>query len=104
MPVLITGAGRGIGRVVALAYAKEGAFLALCARTESEITETIESAEVLGAVPRTDELLKAGAEIIETENSIGDGALVEEPEGSQESEPEAEAPDEQTPHLIVSLD
>ncbi len=52
----------------------------------------------------TDELLKAGAEIIETENSIGDGALEEEPERSQESEPEAEAPDEQTPHLIVSLD
>ena len=51
MLVLITGAGRGIGRVVALAYAKERAFLALCARTESEITETIESAEVLGAVP-----------------------------------------------------
>lgn len=50
MLVLITGAGRGIGRAVALAYAKEGAFLALCAGTESELTETIESAKVLGAV------------------------------------------------------
>ena len=50
MLVLITGAGRGIGRAVALAYAEEGASLALCARTESELTETIESAKVHGAV------------------------------------------------------
>ena len=37
---LVTGAGRGIGKAVALAYAREGATLAICARTESEIQQT----------------------------------------------------------------
>ena len=36
---LITGGGRGIGKAVALAYAKEGARLAICARTGSEIEQ-----------------------------------------------------------------
>jgi len=38
---LITGGGRGIGKAVALAYAKEGARLAICARTSSEIEQTV---------------------------------------------------------------
>jgi NAD(P)-dependent dehydrogenase (short-subunit alcohol dehydrogenase family) len=37
---LITGAGRGIGKAVALAYAREGAKLALCARTAAEVDKT----------------------------------------------------------------
>jgi 3-oxoacyl-[acyl-carrier protein] reductase len=39
---LITGGARGIGKAVALAYAREGARLAICARTESEINETVQ--------------------------------------------------------------
>jgi NAD(P)-dependent dehydrogenase (short-subunit alcohol dehydrogenase family) len=38
---IITGAGRGIGRAIALAYAKEGARLALAARTLSELEEMV---------------------------------------------------------------
>ncbi len=43
---LITGGGRGIGKAVALAYAQEGARVALCARTESEIEQA--AAEIRG--------------------------------------------------------
>jgi NAD(P)-dependent dehydrogenase (short-subunit alcohol dehydrogenase family) len=46
---IITGAGRGIGQAIALAYAKEGAQLALAARTLSELEETAQQAEALGA-------------------------------------------------------
>jgi NAD(P)-dependent dehydrogenase (short-subunit alcohol dehydrogenase family) len=46
---LITGAGRGIGKAVALDYAREGAKLAICARTASEIEETAGEIKAAGA-------------------------------------------------------
>jgi NAD(P)-dependent dehydrogenase (short-subunit alcohol dehydrogenase family) len=58
---LITGAGRGIGRAVALAYAQEGASLALCSRTNTELTEALEAARALGAdsIGRTADITRA---------------------------------------------
>jgi 3-oxoacyl-[acyl-carrier protein] reductase len=38
---LVTGAGRGIGKAVATAYARAGAQLALCARTKSELEQNV---------------------------------------------------------------
>ena len=46
---LITGASRGIGRAVVLGYAKEGARLALAARTTADLEETARQAEALGS-------------------------------------------------------
>lgn len=46
---LITGGARGIGKAVALAYAREGAKIAICARTESEIDATAREIQGLEA-------------------------------------------------------
>ncbi len=46
---LITGGGRGIGKAVALHYAREGAKLAICGRTASEIEEAAGEIKASGA-------------------------------------------------------
>jgi 3-oxoacyl-[acyl-carrier protein] reductase len=46
---LITGAGRGIGKAVALDYARAGAKLAICARTEPELAQSAKEIEAIGA-------------------------------------------------------
>jgi NAD(P)-dependent dehydrogenase (short-subunit alcohol dehydrogenase family) len=45
---IITGGGRGIGKAVALAYAREGADVAVVARSADEIKQTAAEIEALG--------------------------------------------------------
>jgi NAD(P)-dependent dehydrogenase (short-subunit alcohol dehydrogenase family) len=46
---LITGASRGLGRAIALAYAREGASLAICARGAEDLERVATEARALGA-------------------------------------------------------
>lgn len=47
--VMITGASRGLGRALTLAFAKEGARLSICARSEECLLTVKKEAEALGA-------------------------------------------------------
>jgi NAD(P)-dependent dehydrogenase (short-subunit alcohol dehydrogenase family) len=49
---VVTGAGRGIGREIALEHAREGAKVALLARTASEIEETAAAIAAAGGLAR----------------------------------------------------
>lgn len=67
---IITGAGRGIGRATALAFAREGADIVLAARTVSEIKSVASEIEKLGrrALPIKTDVQKKN----EVENLVSD--------------------------------
>src|SRR5262245_26164595 len=60
---LVTGAGRGIGRAIAVALAREGARVAVTARTASELDEVVRSIQADGgqALPIAADLAQPGA-------------------------------------------
>ncbi len=45
---VVTGAGRGLGRAIAIGLASEGACVTICARTESELQKTLEQIRSTG--------------------------------------------------------
>ncbi|HIE27182.1 TPA: SDR family NAD(P)-dependent oxidoreductase, partial [Candidatus Poribacteria bacterium] len=45
---IVTGSGRGIGKAIALTYAKEGADVVAVARTDTEIEEVAEEMRSMG--------------------------------------------------------
>ena len=67
--IIITGAGRGIGRSVAIACAKEGANIGLTSRTLDQLNATKEEVESLGTgvkcVIKTADITKL-ADVVET--------------------------------------
>lgn len=75
---LITGGGRGLGRAIALAYARAGAAVAVLARSGDEVAETAWLIEehggralaVIGDVRSQDDLRRAAAEVHETLGAI----------------------------------
>ena len=62
---IVTGGGRGIGRGIALMFAREGARVAICSRTEANV------ARVVG------EIEAAGGEALGIPTDVGDSAQVE---------------------------
>lgn len=74
---LVTGAGKGIGRAIALALANEGAHVALLARTEKDVKDLAAQIQALGvhsafATADVSDRLAVEAAITSLQNQIGD--------------------------------
>ncbi|RFB11517.1 SDR family oxidoreductase [Bacillus sp. HNG] len=71
--VMITGASKGLGKALTLAFAKEGAMLSICARTEENLLKVKREAEQLGAT-----VLAVTADVSKTRDVERFVALTEE--------------------------
>lgn len=71
---LITGAGKGIGKAIAIALAKEGVNLILVARTQSEIDAVAQEAQTLGVKALA---ITADVATMESVNTAVEKALAE---------------------------
>lgn len=74
---LVTGAGKGIGRAIALALANEGVHVALLARTEKDVKELAEQIKAMGvksafATADVSDRLAVEAAITSLQNQMGD--------------------------------
>jgi 3-oxoacyl-[acyl-carrier protein] reductase len=61
--VIVTGGSRGIGRAIALAFAREGGRVAICARSEGPLAETVSELRRAGA----QDVIGTAADVCDTE-------------------------------------
>ena len=78
---IVTGAGRGFGKAIALRFAKEGAAVAVTARSKHELEETVREIEAAGgrgvALPADIASGDAIADVVErTERELGPVSLI----------------------------
>jgi len=78
---IVTGAGRGFGKAIAMRYAAEGAAVALTARSKDELDKTVEAIEAVGgrALALPADVTSQGeiASMVETvENALGPTSLI----------------------------
>jgi 3-hydroxybutyrate dehydrogenase len=108
---LITGGGRGIGRAVAFAFAREGAQVAVVARTEAEVARVAEEikgwcgVEAVSAACDVSDAVSVARAFAEVTEKLGRGAdILVNNAGVAESAPLVKTDDELWQrHLAVNL-
>ncbi|HYP01892.1 MAG TPA: SDR family oxidoreductase, partial [Pyrinomonadaceae bacterium] len=109
---VITGGGRGIGRAVAFAFAREGASIALCSRTADEIAAVADEirrefrVDVMNDVCDVSDPLDVTEFFLATYNAFGrDADILVNNAGIAESAPVTKTDDAHwRRHLAINLD
>jgi NAD(P)-dependent dehydrogenase (short-subunit alcohol dehydrogenase family) len=107
---LITGGGRGIGRAVAFAFAREGARIAVVARTEKEVARVAEEirdecrVETMHAICDVSDKESIARAFVEVESGLGVVDILVNNAGIAESAPLVKTSDELWQrHLAINL-